>query len=65
MRASARQTSECASLAAPVVAYWQSKEDEPEICLSRPAAMKEFNTGAQAPIVGVSDFCARLRKVTP
>lgn len=65
LHVSARQDPECASLVASTVAYLQTKGNEPELCLYRPAALKELGRDTQAPILGVWDFCTKLRKVNP
>ena len=63
LHVSARQDPECASLVTSTVAYLQTKGNEPELCLYLPAALNESGSGEQAPILGVWDFCTKLRKV--
>jgi hypothetical protein len=65
MYVSAQKNSECASLTPSAVAYWKTNEEGPELCLYRPASLHEFDTGSEAPILGVWDFCSNLRAVTP
>jgi hypothetical protein len=65
MYVSAQKNSECASFTSSTVAYWKKNEEGPELCLYRPASLNEFDTGSEAPILGVWDFCSNLRAVTP
>ena len=64
MYVSAQKSSECTSLTSSPVAYWRKNEEGPELCLYRPASLNEFDTGSEAPILGVWDFCSTLKAVT-
>ena len=65
MYVSSQKNSECTSLTASTVAYWQKNEEGPELCLYRPASLNEFDTGSEEPTLGVWDFCSNLKAVTP